>query len=275
MKIILVSLFLCISSVVYAVEPEQSFKGAVAVKPDAKQKVAAKDIVKADSMIELVKIPAGCFMMGSAPLVHGEDDELPVHKVCLSTFSIGKYEITQGQWRKIMGNNPSNSVGCGVDCPVEQVSWNDTQNFIAKLNAISGKSYRLPTEAEWEYAARSGGKDEKWAGTGDVKELDSLAWFGQNSDGHIHPVGKKKPNSFGLYDMSGNVYEWCSDWYNDQYYATSSASQGVPQGPASGTMRVFRGGSWLNNSDFSRSTYRHSINPGFKNDDIGFRLVHP
>lgn len=140
-----------------------------------------------------------------------------------------------------MGSNPSHFSSCGDKCPVESVSWNDAQDFISRLNSRTGKRYRMPTEAEWEYAARSGGKREKYAGGNDV---DAVAWYGSNSGSRTHPVGQKQPNGLGLYDMSGNVWEWCQDWYGGSYYNQSSRDN--PGGPSSGSSRVIRGGGWVN-----------------------------
>jgi len=141
----------------------------------------------------------------------GKKDEKPSHKVCVNDFYLGIYEVTQGQWEKVMGNNPS-SFKKGNNYPVERVSWEDVQQFIHRLNSQTGRKYRLPTEAEWEYAARSGGKQEKYAGTNQEGELKEYAWFTANSDFQTHPVGQKRPNGLGIYDMIGNVSEWCADW---------------------------------------------------------------
>ncbi|MEN6422232.1 MAG: formylglycine-generating enzyme family protein [Smithella sp.] len=190
--------------------------------------------------MEMIFVKGGCFQMGDT-VGGGEADEKPVHQVCLSNFYMGKYEVTQGQWQQIMGNNPSHFSSCGDNCPVEKVSWNDVQDFIRRLNSQTGKNYRLPTEAEWEYAARSGGKSEQYSGGADV---DSVAWYDGNSGRKTHPVGQKKPNGLGLHDMSGNVWEWCQDWYSDKYYSQSNRDN--PSGPSSGSNRVLRGGSWFN-----------------------------
>ncbi len=166
------------------------------------------------------------------------------------------------------GNNPSYFSNCGDNCPVEQVSWNDIQDFIRILNQRTGKNYRLPTEAEWEYAARGGGKSDKYSGGNDV---DSVAWYTSNSGGKTHPVGRKKPNGLGIYDMTGNVWEWCSDWYGDGYYRSSPRDN--PQGPSSGGFRVLRGGSWYDSARYSRASVRLMLNPDYRYNYVGFRLV--
>ena len=209
---------------------------------------------------QMVKIPAGSFEMGSNG---GESDEKPVHTVNLSGFSISKYEVTQAQWREIMGTNPSYFKNCD-NCPVETVSWDNIEDFLKKLNEKTGKTYRLPTEAEWEYAAKAN-QNTKYSGSDD---LETVAWYNENSDNETHPVGKKAANAWGLYDMSGNVWEWCSDWYG----AYSSGSQSNPTGATSGTDRVLRGGSWNDNPVYCRVAYRYDF-PGDRDLRYGFRLV--
>jgi len=218
---------------------------------------------------ELVLIKGGCFQMGDT-FGDGQADEQPVRTACVDDFYIGKYEVTQGQWQSVMGSNPSFFKNCGEKCPVEQVSWNDIQEFLTKLNAKSGKKYRLPTEAEWEYAARSGGKKEKYAGTSSDDELGKYAWYSANSGGSIHPSGQKQPNGLGLYDMTGNAWEWCQDWYGEMYYRQSPRKN--PAGPQSGTRRVLRGGAWLFEPAGSRASTRYGLTPEAKGDLYGFRL---
>ena len=193
-------------------------------------------------------------------------DEKPVHQVTVSTFKIGKYPVTQKEWQAVMGNNPSYFKG--DDLPVEQLSWNDVQEFIQKLNTLTGKVYRLPTEAEWEFAARggTGSKGYKYAGSNNV---DEVAWYSENSGSKTHPVGQKKANELGLYDMSGNVYEWCNDWYGTY----GSAAQTNPQGPSTGSIRVYRGGSWNGGARFVRVSSRNHYAPDYRNYHIGFRLA--
>ena len=220
--------------------------------------------------IDLVLVKGGCFQMGDT-FGDGRADELPVHTVCVDDFYMGKYEVTQGQWQSVMGGNPSFFKNCGEKCPVEQVSWNDIQGFLTKLNAKTGKTYRLPTEAEWEYAARSGGKKEKYAGTSSDAGLEKYAWYNANSGLGMHPVGQKQPNGLGLYDMTGNAWEWCQDWYGELYYGQSTRRN--PAGPQSGTRRVLRGGAWLFEPAGIRTTTRYGLLPEAKGDLYGFRLT--
>jgi formylglycine-generating enzyme required for sulfatase activity len=220
--------------------------------------------------MEFVLVKGGCYQMGD-DFGDGYADERPVHEVCVNDFYMGKYDVTQGQWKEIMGYNPSEFNRCGDSCPVENISWNDTQVFIGKLMQRIGKNYRLPTEAEWEYAARSGGKKEKWAGTSSESELGEYAWYALNSGDSTHPVGQKKPNGLGLYDMSGNVWEWCQDLYDENYYKNSPKNN--PPGPDTGTNRVLRGGSWFNGAGDTRSSNRLSIIPDYRDSNDGFRLV--
>lgn len=225
-----------------------------------------KSWIEPTTGMEFIWVEGGCFQMGDI-FGEGDDDERPIHEVCVDSFGMSRHEVTQGQWRKIMGNNPSRSAK-GSNYPVEQISWNDTQDFIRNLNSLVGRSFRLPTEAEWEYAARSGGREEKYAGGGDV---DRLGWYEGNSGGSAHPVGTKEPNGLGFYDMSGNLWEWCSDWYDIKYYRQSPRHN--PQGPSSGSFRVIRDGCWNGSSHLARSGNRDSFRPGYSLDNIGFRLV--
>ena len=215
--------------------------------------------------IEMVFVKGGTFTMGSND---GESDEKPTHQVTVSDFYIGKYEVTQKQWYDVMGSNPSKFSGCD-NCPVEQVSWNDVQKFIKKLNQKTGKNYRLPTEAEWEYASGGGSSHQKWAGTNSESNRESYAWYMSNSGSKTHPIGTKNPNLLGIYDMSGNVLEWCSDWFG----LYSSSSQTNPLGTSSGSDRVLRGGSWFSHAAFCRVSYRYGSNPDYRNYYYGFRLA--
>jgi formylglycine-generating enzyme required for sulfatase activity len=166
------------------------------------------------------------------------DDEKPIHNVTISDFYMGKTEVTQAQWEAVMGDNPSYFKNCS-SCPVESVSWDDIQIYLTKLNKLTGKSYRLPTEAEWEYAARGGVSSvgTLYAGANDA---NTVAWNNSNSSTKVHEVATKKANELGLYDMTGNVWEWCSDWYGSY----TASNQTNPTGVRSGTYRVLRGGSW-------------------------------
>ena len=215
----------------------------------------------------MVDVSGGTFTMG-ATSEQGSDafrNEKPTHQVTLSSFSIGRYEVTQEEWETVMGNNPSYSKEAKQ--PVERVSWDDCQTFIRKLNAMTGKNFRLPTEAEWEFAARGGNNSRgfKYAGSNDI---GSVAWYGGNSGGLTHNVGTKSPNELGLYDMSGNVWEWCSDWYGDY----TSSSQSNPKGLSSGSRCVIRGGCWNIDAKRCRVSYRNGITPD-NCDGLGFRLA--
>ena len=224
--------------------------------------------------IEMVFVQGGTFNMGCTYEQGNDcsDDEKPAHQVMLSDYYIGKYEVTQGLWKKVMGSNPSNFSDCGDDCPVESVSWDDCQTFISKLNQLTGKKYRLPTEAEWEYAARGGRgvarivQQTKYAGS---NALDEVAWYDGNSDGKTHTVGTKKPNALGVYDMSGNVWEWCNDWYDK--YSISGVKN--PQGAKAGSYRVIRGGGWYYLGYSGRVSYRYNSFPGNSLSTCGIRLV--
>ena len=216
--------------------------------------------------MEFVFVKGGCYEMGDT-FGDGRPDEKPVHNVCVNDFYMGKYEVTQGQWQAVMGSNPSKFNNCGANCPVEQVSWNDTQDFIGRLNGKTGKNYRLPTEAEWEYAARSGGKREKYA-SGD--DLDRDAWYSSNPGPRTHSEGTKAPNGLGLFDMSGNVWERCQDWYGEKYYNESTKDN--PRGPSSGQYRVLRGGAWDNTPESVRAATRDGFEPANRSYSYGFRL---
>ena len=224
--------------------------------------------------IEFAWIPPGEFRMGSTS-PHARSKEKPVTRVRLSRgFWMGKFEVTQRQWQSVMGSNPSGFENCGRDCPVEQVSWNDVQEFIRKQNARSGgRPYRLPTEAEWEYAARAGTETDTYAGditkpTGNDPVLNRIAWYGENSRGRTHPVGRKAPNAFGLHDMLGNVWEWVGDRSGD--YPGGTVTD--PVGPRSGSYRVGRGGCWGLDAGNCRSADRLGLSPGIRRA-LGFRLL--
>lgn len=218
----------------------------------------------------MVLVEGGTFTMGCTGEQGDDcwDDEKPAHSVTLSDFYIGKYEVTQKEWTDIMGQNPSDFSDCD-QCPVEEVSWEDIQEFLAKLNKKTGNNFRLPTEAEWEYAARGGNQsgNTKYAGSNEITLV--AWWFEVNTDHRTHPVGGKAPNELGIYDMSGNVGEWCSDWFGDYI----SDAQSNPQGPSSGLGRVFRGGSWGSFDWGCRVSDRYYFLPFTRTFSTGFRLA--
>ena len=237
---------------------------AVTVKQVNKPPVATVTSTEFRNSIamDFVLIPAGSFMMGS----NENSEEKPVHRVLITQpFYMGKYEVTQAQWESVMGSNPSNFKGSNL--PVEQVSWDDVDTFIRRLNQREGGTrYRLPTEADWEYACRAGTTGD-YAGN----NLDVMGWYDANAGSKTHPVGRKQPNAFGLYDMHGNVSEWCSDRYDSDYYQQSPGSN--PKGSSSGSLRVVRGGSWDFIAGYCRSAYRNGGSPGIRYGSLGFRLV--
>lgn len=230
--------------------------------------------------MELIRVAGGCFVMGAT-----DDDcdatpeERPAHQVCVGDFSIGKYEVTRGEWRAVMGGLPTAPAACAAErCPIGDVSWTDVQEFLRRLNAKGGgRTYRLPTEAEWEYAARSGGRAERYSGAKDstARDLGTYAWHADNSGGVNHPVGAKAPNGLGLHDMSGNVWELTSDWYDATYYSSSPREN--PSGPATGDDHVLRGGSRSVRAPSQRTTRRATVRDrtmgSGHGDDVGLRLV--
>ena len=218
---------------------------------------------------KMVGVEGGTFTMGATSeqgTSDPYDDEYPTHDVTLSDFAIGETEVTQELWQAVMGSNPSSF--SGTNLPVEEVSWNDCQTFITKLNQLTGKNFRLPTEAEWEYAARGGNKSKgyKYAGS---NTLSDVAWYGDNSSSKTHPVQQKQANELGLYDMSGNVYEWCQDWFGGY----SSSAQTNPTGPVSGSYRVGRGGSWSGSAKYCRVSLRYDYTPTNYFSYLGLRLA--
>jgi formylglycine-generating enzyme required for sulfatase activity len=216
--------------------------------------------------IELVLVSAGEFQMGEDK---GLDNERPVHQVQISPpFYLGKYPVTQAQWETVMGNNPSEFIG-DQRRPVERVSWDDVQEFIRRLNKKEGlESYRLPTEAEWEYAARAG-STTKYCFGDDESQLAEYAWYDKNSAQETHPVGQLKPNAWDLYDMHGNVWEWVQDWYAE--YTEASVTD--PQGPSSGSSRIIHGSSWLHDARSCRSAVRGFAAPGNSINSLGVRVL--
>lgn len=232
---------------------------------------------------KMITVEGGTFIMGTTD-EQGSDDydlEQPAHLVALSSYSIGETEVTQALWLAVMGSTPSyfssrNNFAENLQRPVESVSWDDCQTFIAKLNQLTGKNFRLPTEAEWEYAARGGklSRGYEFAGS---NTIDDVAWYygnsghwGSNSpDGGTHTVATKAPNELGLYDMTGNVLEWCQDWYGDY----TNEVQTNPIGPASGSSHVGRGAGWGTFAEYCRVTYRRNIVPTYSDYGIGLRLA--
>ena len=247
------------------------------IQEDAKRK--AEEVKREEEMrrgnftvngvsFKMIRVEGGTFMMG-ATNEQGDEaykDEKPAHQVTLSDYSIGEIQVTQELWEAIMGSNPSRFRG--ANRPVEKVSWDDCIGFISELSKLTGKSFRLPTEAEWEFAARGGKKGNgcKYAGSNDI---DAVAWYDGNSGRETHPVGQKQPNELGLYDMSGNVWEWCQDWKDDY----SSNAQTNPTGRKSGYHRVYRGGSWDCNARDCRSSYRGKGTLSFNSSSLGLRLA--
>ena len=211
----------------------------------------------------MVNVRGGEFVMGDG----GIFSDNRRHNVRVDDFAIGKYEVTQELWEAVMGNNPSYFKGARR--PVESVSWDDCMAFIDKLNALTGASFRLPTEAEWEFAARGGNSSRGYRYSGS-DSIGNVAWYEDNSGSQTHDVGLKSPNELGIYDMSGNVWEWCNDWYGSY----SSSSQTNPKGPGSGSNRVSRGGSCCNYASYCRVSYRYIYTPDESDLNIGLRLCH-
>ena len=234
-----------------------------------------KPVLKTLDLLEMVFVEGGTYMMGYDPKRDGEDKYMdpskPLHQVQVNDFYIGKYEVTQAQWRNVMGENPSYFKDCDK-CPVEQVSWNEVQDFIKKLNQQTGGNYRLPTEAEWEFAARGGNlsKGYRYAGS---NTIDEVAWYKDNAENRTHNVGYKRPNELGVYDMSGNVWEWCEDdWHGDFRSAPSDGSAWMDESNRN-PFHVLRGGSWVSYSHLCNITYRNLEDSGRRYYSNGFRLA--
>ena len=286
--------FLVLACVVQAVAAQGLFKGFVpdenGISLDAKasQRVSPgaifKDCVECPVMVE---ITGDVFVMGSVdvggqPLPYSRpvwvdttvqfpENEKPPHQVNLRSFLIGKTEVTQGQWKFIMGKNPSKFVGWSDELPVENVSWNEVQEFIKKLNQKTSKKYRLPSEAEWEFAARAGAST-KWSFGDNPQNLKHVAWYAANSDERTHPVAQKLPNALGLYDMYGNVWEWVEDCWHENYLQGPSDGSAWTEG-CSGNSRALRGGSWGITPEGMRSTSRGRLGADERSSHYGFRLA--
>ena len=238
------------------------------------EKIVSETISVNGVSFTMIAVEGGTFNMGAQSTnpdganydSDADSEESPVHSVTLSDYYIGETEVTQELWQAVMGSNPSNFLG--NQKPVERVSWNYCKEFIEKLNNLTGKNFRLPTEAEWEYAARGGNKSQgyKYSGSNNVEDV---AWYEDNSNNVTHHVKTKSPNELGIYDMSGNVWEWCEDWYGNY----SSEAQTNPTGPSSGPGRVLRGGSWFNLAMVSRVSRRSYESPYGTYGDIGLRLA--
>ena len=234
-----------------------------------KEPISPEQIITVNGVtFTMVGVKGGAFTMG-ATAEQGSDfypNEKPTHSVKLSNYYIGQTEVTQALWEAVMGYNPSHFKG--KDLPVEQVSWDDCQKFIAALNSLTGKTFRLPTEAEWEYAARGGSQSKGYKYSGS-NTIDKVVWYSDNSAYQTHSVRTMAPNELGLYDMNGNVWEWCKDIF-DNY---SSSSQSNPTGPITGNYRVYRGGSWNSLANFCRVSHRSCHTPDRRLNILGFRLA--
>lgn len=223
---------------------------------------------------DMISIPGGSYLMGSND---GEDDERPIHNVLLEPFLLCKYEVSMKQWYDVMGTKPwagQKYIRDCDECPVVNVDWYEVRDFLRELNRHSAEKFRLPTEAEWEYACRANSTSRFSHGSSRIR-LSNYAWFYDNAfkknNMHAHPVGTRKPNKWGLYDMMGNVYEWCSDWYSRNYYNKSPVQ--TPQGPAYGSQKVVRGGDWARTDYFLRVASRRYYSPHYKDVNVGFRLA--
>ncbi len=236
----------------------------------------AKDAKAEAVSIDMIYVKGGKFDLGNDSEAV---DRRPAHTVNLKDFSIGRYEVTEAQWVAVMGKNPSSYTYCST-CPVTNVSWNDIQTFLEKLNTMTGKHYRLPTEAEWEFAAR-GGLREHMRTTADDKKVGNKhsgrvvlqygAWFERNAKDHVHQVGKKAPNALDIYDMTGNVEEWVNDWYGKDYFTKREVND--PKGPDGGFSKVVRGGHWNSEADEVSVTRRAAYVPTSKSVYLGFRIA--
>lgn len=228
-----------------------------------------KKATVAEILSSMVAIKGGNFIMGNNRSPLGDEIE---HPVTVSPVMFSKYEVTQQQWQNVMGSNPSENKECST-CPVENISWEEAMKFIRKINVISNRRFRLPTEAEWEYVAKMGGKSEIDSAGGQEEYIKKTAWYFANSDKKTHPVGEKQPNVLGIYDLYGNVSEWCSDWYASYYYKDDD-SQKRPEGPPLGKEKIIRGGSFIEYmGDRFRPSLRNKLKPTTKTKDVGFRLV--
>lgn len=232
-----------------------------------------------DVSFKMILVKAGTFTMGATSEQTGaDDDEKPAHQVTLTQdYYMGETEVTQALWKAVTGYSPtsggsqwSSTYGIGDGYPAYYICYEDVQSFISKLNSLTGETFRMPTEAEWEYAARGGSESKGYRYSGS-NTPDNVVWCYDNSDSKTHPVKTKSPNELGLYDMSGNVYERCSDWYSSSYYSSSASSD--PEGPTSGSSRVYRSGGWTCDAAHCRVAYRSNYAPSYSDGSIGFRLA--
>ena len=250
--------------------------GTAVAKPGKSAAANKLDITVNGITFTMVRVEGGTFMMGATAEQTGAYNfEKPAHQVTLSTYYIGQTEVTQALWKAVMGETPTTDddqwgpeIGLGDNYPAHNISYNDVLSFISKLNSLTGRTFRMPTEAEWEYAARGGNKSKGYLYSGG-NTLDNVGWYYENSSSKTHPVAQKAANELGLYDMSGNVEEWCSDWY-DTY---SSLSQTNPTGPSTGSGRVLRGGCWSNAATYSRVANRDYNSPSIRHYNFGVRLA--
>lgn len=264
-QIILISLMLGLQGMAGNAQAEERTHGA------ASEPAAGKVWAEPKTGMEFVWVPSGCFNMGGSSASDKEEqhayEEQPVHKVCVKGFWMGRYEVTQAQYQQAMGNNPSHFLGSNK--PVEQVSWNDASNFSDEMKNSTGTQVRLPSEAEWEYACRAGGAHQKYCGSG--SRPDRLAWYRDNSGKETHAVGQLGSNDWGLYDMSGNVWEWTQDCYNETYRDAPADGSAWETGECN--MRMVRGGSWAGILDNVRAAIRNETATGIKFYIYGFRVA--
>ncbi|MBF0185500.1 MAG: formylglycine-generating enzyme family protein [Magnetococcales bacterium] len=255
------------SMLLVAVPDLSLFRSGKQVATQTNQEIPA---IRDANGMEFILIPAGRFLMGTPFAADVSEDEMPQHEVIISRpFYLGRYEVKQAEWEAVMRSNPSEFKG--ADRPVESVSWEEVREFIGKLNERAATDlYRLPSEAEWEYAARAGTTTSRYWGDGN-EALEQHAWFAGNAGKRSRPVGQLQANPWGLYDMLGNVWEWCQDWYSPKSYSNGTVTD--PRGPSDGASRVLRGGGWNNYASHIRAAYRFELNPAHRRRNLGLRLV--
>jgi formylglycine-generating enzyme required for sulfatase activity len=252
------------------IQEEIEAEGSAAEKAAELLRAGTAEKLKNLPSIKMISVNGGCFQMGDFAGI-GDDDERPVHEVCVSDYYLSETEVTQKLWGVVMGTNPLPKYARSPKKPVTNVSWVRANVFIAELNRITGRFYRLPTEAEWEYAAREGGRDTVWSGTGDESRIGYYAWFEDNAEGKFHPVKSKRPNAFGIYDMTGNAWEWVDDKFGFEYYQTSPVDD--PYGLEDSMWRSIRGGSIISSVYQLRTTFRYASESVLPKMMVGFRLA--